>query len=58
MVNEKNIEQKLEEYLQEFEATVEELPNITHEEISSLFILRKLAEIDIMLQNLQEYAQK
>ena len=58
MVNEKSIEQKLYEYLQEFEATVEELPIITHEEISSLFILRKLAEIDIMLQNLQEYAQK
>lgn len=58
MVSEKNIEQKLEEYLQEFEATVEEFPNMTHEEISSLFILRKLAEIDIMLQNLQEYAQK
>ena len=58
MVNEKSIEQKLDEYLQEFEATVEELPNMIHEEISSLFILRKLAEIDIMLQNLQEYAQK
>ena len=58
MVDEKKIEQKLDEYLQEFEAIVEELPSMTHEEINSLFILRKLAEIDVMLQNLQEYAQK
>ena len=58
MVNEAQLEQKLEEYFEEYEKFVEEEKDLTKEQADSLFVLRKIAEVDIMLQNLQNYAQK
>ena len=58
MVSDAQIEQKLEEYFEEYEKFVEEEKDLTKEQADSLFVLRKIAEVDIMLQNLQNYVQK
>ena len=58
MVSNAQIEQKLEEYFEEYEKFVEEEKDLTKEQVDSLFVLRKIAEVDIMLQNLQNYVQK
>ena len=58
MVSDAQIEQKLEEYFEEYEKFVEEEKDLTKEQVDSLFVLRKIAEVDIMLQNLQNYVQK
>ena len=55
---EEKIQERLNQYLEELDELIISKDEISTEEISNLFLLKKLAEIDVMLENLQTYVQK